>query len=380
LGKLKLPGAASILAQAPAAGEQSPEHGRAPRLISELALGPIHHRIAALCFAAWVFDFYDLILYTFLLVPIARELVLSNTESSLVLGVSFAMAALGGVLFGFVGDRFGRKPTIITSVLLYGIGTSLCATAHSLTALLGCRALTGLGIGGEWGAGQSLIAETMPPAYRARYAAYVQVGAPLGVLLAAYLGGILEPRIGWRASFLLSAVPAVLVAIAVWRWLPESDVWLRREQFSSSAGALCDNWSTLSFDRQASRDLLSPYARMVALLFVVILVNSEAYWFTYSWLPPYLQLVRKLSARSSGMLMARMQYGAIFGYAIFGRLADRFGRRPTFCAFASIMAVGLLPPTLLWDWASTRPGLIPFAMILAGVGTGLWSGVGPMIS
>jgi MFS family permease len=119
-------------------------------------------------FAAWIFDFFDLILYTFLLVPIARELHLDDTESSLVLGVSFAMAAAGGVMFGFLGDRYGRKPTIITSVLLYGIGTSLCATAHSLAALLAYRALTGVGIGGEWGAGQSLIAETMPPQHRAR--------------------------------------------------------------------------------------------------------------------------------------------------------------------------------------------------------------------
>ena len=196
-----------------------------PLLISERALGPIHYRIAALCFAAWIFDFFDLILYTFLLVPIARELHLNDTESSLVLSVSFAMAAAGGVMFGFLGDRYGRRPMIITSVLLYGIGTSLCATAHSLAALLAYRALTGVGIGGEWGAGQSLIAETMPPQHRARYAAYVQVGAPLGVLLAAYLGGFLEPRIGWRASFLVSALPACAVAYAVWRWLPESDVW-----------------------------------------------------------------------------------------------------------------------------------------------------------
>jgi MFS family permease len=125
---------------------------------------------------------------------------------------------------------------------------------------------------------------------------------------------------------------------------------------------------------------LYPYRRLVAVLFIVLLVNSEAYWFTYSWLPPYLQLVRGLSARAAGLLMARMQYGAIFGYAIFGRLADRFGRRPVFCAFASMMAVGLLPPTLLWSWANTMYGLIPMAMIIAGFGTGLWSGVGPMIS
>src|SRR6201993_3110118 len=77
-------------------------------LISQQALGRLHYRIAALCFAAWIFDFYDLILYTFLLVPIARELHLSDTESSLLLGVSFAMAAAGGVIFGFLGDRYGR--------------------------------------------------------------------------------------------------------------------------------------------------------------------------------------------------------------------------------------------------------------------------------
>jgi MFS family permease len=376
--------------------EEAHESARYSLLISERALGPLHYRIAALCFAAWVFDFFDLILYTFLLVPIARELQLNDTESSLLLGVSFAMAAAGGVIFGFLGDRYGRKPTIIISVLLYGIGTSLCATADSLAALLAYRALTGVGIGGEWGAGQSLIAETMPPPHRARYAAYVQVGAPLGVLLAAYLGGFLEPRIGWRASFLVSAVPAWAVVFAVWRWLPESDVWQRRvnpdRSCRSRTAALTISLSPeKSFERSSPAEqhtewrgidlsALYRHRRLVALLFIVLLVNSEAYWFTYSWLPPYLQLVRKLSARSTGLLMARMQYGAIFGYAIFGRLADRFGRRPVFCAFAAMMAAGLLPPTILWHWASAWHGLIPAAMIIAGVGTGIWSGVGPMIS
>ncbi len=82
-------------------------------LISERPIGAIHYRIIALCFAAWIFDFYDLILYSFMLLPIARDLHLSQTESSLTLGLALAMTAVGGVIFGFVGDRFGRKPTII---------------------------------------------------------------------------------------------------------------------------------------------------------------------------------------------------------------------------------------------------------------------------
>ena len=78
------------------------------------------------------------------------------------------------------------------------------------------RSLTGIGIGGEWAAGQSLVAETVPPECRARYAAYVQVGAPLGVFLAALLGGYFAPSFGWRATFMLSAAPAFVVAAAVW--------------------------------------------------------------------------------------------------------------------------------------------------------------------
>jgi MFS family permease len=143
---------------------------RAP-LMSERPIGAIHYRIIALCFAAWIFDFYDLILYSFLLLPIARDLHLSQTESSLTLGLALAMTAVGGVIFGFVGDRFGRKPTIIVCVLIYGVGTTLCAASHTLLQLLVFRSFTGIGIGGEWAGGQSLIAETVPPDRRARYAA-----------------------------------------------------------------------------------------------------------------------------------------------------------------------------------------------------------------
>src|SRR5712671_4316897 len=104
------------VAKSPTVERRDREVSRAP-LMNERPVGAIHRRIVALCFAAWIFDFYDLILYSFLLVPIARDLHLSRTDSSLALGLSLAMTAVGGTIFGFVGDRFGRKPTIIASVL-----------------------------------------------------------------------------------------------------------------------------------------------------------------------------------------------------------------------------------------------------------------------
>jgi len=325
-----------------------------------------HYQIVALCFFAWIFDFFDLVLYSFLLVGIARELHLSATDSSLVLGLSFLMTALGGVGFGLLGDRVGRKPVIVAATLIYGAGTLLCATAHSLVGLVAWRAVAGLGIGGEWAAGQSLIAETVPARYRARYACYVQTGAPLGILLAAIAGGFLQPAIGWRDVFILAALPALVVAAAVWRWLPESDVWL-------DGGSQPSRW-------RADLHWLASYQRIVVVLFFMLLANSEAYWFTYSWLPGYLELSRKLSSHESGRLMIGMQIGGVLGYLSFGLFADRFGGRPVFSAFGTTMALGLLPVTILWTWAARVPGLIAASMALTGFGTGIWSGAGTLMS
>jgi MFS family permease len=341
------------------------EHNRATLRYQEPA-GPAHLKIVALCFFAWIFDFYDLILYSFLLVPIARDLHLTPAQSSIALGTSFAMTAAGGVLFGFLGDRYGRRPVIAATVAIYGVGTLMCAASNSLFELILFRSITGLGMGGGWAPGQSLVAESVPPERRARYAAYVQTGAPLGVLLAAAASAYVTPLVGWRLTFVLSALPAFAVVIAVLKMLPESDVWQR-----AGAG-----------ERFGLHDLraLAPHRRIIALVFFILLLDSEAYWFTYSWMPGYLELSRGLTATGAGRLMIGMQIGGVAGYFAFGWLADRFGRRPMFFVFGLVMAVGLLPPTILWEPAALIPGAIGAAMMVAGFGTGIWSGMAPMIS
>src|SRR5262245_43928407 len=271
-------------------------------LLNERPMGRAHVKIIVLCFFAWIFDFYDLILYSFLLVPIARELGLSAGDSSLALGSSLLMTAAGGIIFGFAGDRFGRKPTIVVTVAIYGIGTLLCAASTSLVELIVYRSITGLGMGGGWAPGQSLIAESVPAQCRARYAAYVQTGAPLGILLAAVVGGQVAPIIGWRATFMLSAAPALIVAIALIRYLPESDVWLHTRAAAKSQGV----------DLRALRE----HRCVFTLLFFTLLLSSEAYWFTYTWMPGYLELKRGLSAAGVSALVIFMQVGGVIGYAI----------------------------------------------------------------
>ena len=353
----------------PVAGIPPPEPAAAGTsrelLMNEREAGAVHLRIVALAFAAWIFDFYDLILYSFLLVPVARELHLTPQQSSIALGTSLLMTALGGVIFGFFGDRFGRKPAIAATVAIYGVGTALCGFSRTLPQLIVFRSITGLGMGGGWAPGQSLVAESVPAERRARYAAYVQTGAPLGILLAAAAGGYLAPAIGWRLTFIISAIPAVFVVAAVLKWMPESDVW-QRTRASLSGGT----------DLRA----ILLHKRIFMLLFVVILLNSEAYWFTYTWMPGYLELRRGLTAAGAGRMMMTMQVGGVLGYFTFGRVADRLGRRPAFCAYGMLMAAGTIPPTLLWNSAIAVPGLISAAMFTAGFGTGIWAGAAPMIA
>src|SRR3989454_8866159 len=196
-------------------------------LLSECARPTaVHYRILALTWAGWLFDFYDLILYTFLLAPITSDLGLGRDAHALVMGMSLGATAAGGMLFGALADRHGRKAVLQWSILTYSAGAVLCGLAPGVVALAAARIITGLGVGGEWAIGHALLAETVPPRLRGRFGALLQTGAPVGVGLAAVVGSFLAPAIGWRATFLLSGLPALLVTV-IRRTLPESDIWLR---------------------------------------------------------------------------------------------------------------------------------------------------------
>jgi len=125
-----------------------------------------HYKILGLSWAGWVFDFYDLILFTFLVIPIGKELHLCNLMLSYALGISLLATAVGGVIFGILSDKYGRKTVLQWTVLIYSAGTLLCGFATSLKTLILFRIITGLGVGGEWATGQTYIGETFPAKFR----------------------------------------------------------------------------------------------------------------------------------------------------------------------------------------------------------------------
>jgi MFS family permease len=336
-----------------------------------------HFLILGLSWAGWLFDFYDLMLFSFLLVPIRRDLGLSDVSLSVLLGASLAATALGGVLFGYLADRVGRRTVLGWTILVYSAGTFLCGFARGFGGLLAFRVITGLGVGGEWATGQTLVGETFPARMRARFAAVMQTGAPLGIALASVVGGFVEPAFvaafgphaGWRACFWLSVLPALLVVI-VRRSMPESDVWLarRRARTAREPGQLATLLATPAL------------RRLFTLGLVLALTDMSAYWFTYSWLPKYLYDQLGLSMARSGIWILATQTGGLAGYLTFGLLADAIGRRVTYTIFSSIWAFGLLMVTWFWGGIAQWPWLTLVFMVLIGIGTGNFSGYGPIFA
>lgn len=328
-----------------------------------------HYRIFALSWAGWVFDFYDLVLFTFLISYLQSSLHFSAEMLSICLGISLFATGLGGIIFGALGDKYGRKRVLQWTIIIYSIGTLLCAFSWSFYSLVIFRFITGLGVGGEWATGQIYINETFPDHLRAKFGAFMQSGAPVGVILASLVGGIATPIVGWRATFLLSIIPALMV-IFVRKYLKESDVWLENRNKYVNKNIF-----------QEFKELVSKEHRKIFLISLILCIfGMSAYWFTYSWLPTYLSQERGLAVIGTTFGIVLIQCGDFAGYTSFGFVAEKLGRRPAFTIYSFIMALSIAMITLCWSQIVSVPDLIFVFMFLTGFGTGFFGGFGALFS
>lgn len=319
--------------------------------------------------AGWMLDGMDVMLYALALESIRAEFGLTAAESGLAASATLFAAAFGGGLAGLFADRFGRVRMLMVSILVYSAFTALTATAQSYTMLVFWRVLVGLGMGGEWSAGAVLVAETWPANLRGRAIGLMQSGFAIGYILAALLAAAIIPQWGWRPLFVIGLAPALLV---VWIRLgvPEPPVW--KNQAEPSRGLT----GALPILGRA------PYRGRAIVSLASCTVLLCAYWGFFTWMPAYLaRPVEQGGAglgimKSTGWIVAT-QIGAFFGYASFGFIADRFGRKPTFIAF--VAAAAIIAP--IYGLSARNPAtLLLISPLMGFFGHGYFSVFGAMLA
>jgi MFS family permease len=276
--------------------------------------------------------------------------------------------AIGGVLFGVLADQIGRTKTLILSILIYAIFTGLAALSQDWWHLALYRFLTALGIGGEWAAGATLVAETWPEDKRAKAAGILQSAWAAGFFLAAFFNLLLRGY-GWRVLFVVGVLPALL-AVLIPLWVKEPERWVKARAVAQQAGA--GGGPTLGQLFQG--DLLRPTLVGSGLAFVAVF----GLWGATNWTPTLIAALPDMQGVSRADLSSYVSYavmvlniGALVGYFTFGPLAERFGRRPVF-AFMCLGSLIMLPIAFLTPHAYTHVLLL--LPILGFFNNGIFSG------
>ena len=306
-------------------------------------------------FVGWVFDYYEVFLMSLLVIPIAKDFGLSTGQVSVIFAIQLLFLGIGGVGFGVLADRLGRTKILFWTIVVFGVATLARAFAPNYATLLVLTAVAALGIGGEYGVGQTLVSEVMPAKRRGWWGGLLYGGIYLGIMLGAVVGGYVAPQVGWRVTFALSGIP-VLFAVFVRLRSPESRTWqaARADDHRVSAG-------------QTVRTIVSRrfLPRFMLCLFAATL-QFFAYYGIATFLPTYLV--------DQGFSMSKATWWLFFtGVAgivgcLWGSYAnDRFGRRATLSMLTGVAGVAGIVLALTWSQLlQSATILIPFFFFFVG--------------
>jgi len=285
-------------------------------------------------------DGFDLLILGFMLKRISADLSLTPAEAASLVTATLIGAVIGGVVFGMLSDKIGRVRVLTYTIVVFAVFTGLCGLAHGYCDLLIYRMIAGIGLGGEFGIGMALVAESWPASMRARASSYVGLGWQLGVLAAAIVTPILLPVIGWRGMFMLGIFPAA-AAYFIRRTLHEPEVFVEKSHEKPNESAL----HMLVDSTETTKLSLG--------MIVLTSVQNFGYYGVMIWLPSYLSSRFGFALTQSAVWTMVTIGGMAIGIFFFGHIADRIGRRPAFLTYmvgAAVMVVvysRLTDPTYL---------------------------------
>jgi MFS transporter, SHS family, lactate transporter len=297
------------------------------------------------------FDFFVLI---FCVTAIATEFRAEVSAIAEAIFLTLAMRPVGAFLFGFIADRYGRRPALMLDIIAFSVFELASAFAPSLHVFLIMRACFGIAMGGEWGVGAALAFETLPKHNRGFFSGLLQEGYVVGYLLAAIIYATVFRYVGWRGMFVIGALPAFLV-IYIRSKVAESPAW------QSSRG------SRAMAIRSTGHDIakyLSSFLFLVTLMFAFNLFSHGS----QDLYPTFLQKNHGFSPRIVGAVAIVYNIGALLGGIFFGSMSETIGRRRAI-AMAALLAIPVIP---LWAYSHTAPVLAFGGFLIQFMIQGAW--------
>ena len=313
----------------------------------------------------YAMDGFDLLILGFMLSAISKDLNLTPGQAGSLVTWTLIGAVFGGIVFGMLSDKYGRIRVLTWTIVLFAVFTGLCAFAQGYWDLLIYRTIAGIGLGGEFGIGMALAAEAWPARHRARVSSYVALGWQLGVLGAAMLTPLLLPSIGWRGMFLVGVIPAV-VAWVIRNKLHEPEVFVARSKKEQPSAMQC--LKLLMKDKATRKISLG--------VIVLTSVQNFGYYGIMIWMPSFLSKQMGFSLTKSSMWTAVTIIGMSLGIWVFGQLADRIGRKPTFLIFQ----VGSVISVLAYSQLTDATAMLWVGAIMGLCVNGMMGGYGAVIS
>jgi MFS family permease len=315
----------------------------------------------------WGLDGFDVLLYSNVQIHVMTALgIHSKAIAGLPNAFMLLASGIGGVLFGFIADRIGRTKALMLSILTYSLCSLGSGLSTSIVVLIAFRFVLGLGMGGEWNTGATLVAETWPTHLRARAIAIVQSAWAWGLAGAAMVAWLVLDKLhqNWRFVFFVGVLPA-LVTLWIRRSVPESEMWQQHKDQATTKAPFSE--------------VFSPALRKNTIFLLLLnIFGLFAWWGLFSWMPPYLTLPvekggRGLSMMNTTTLLVTLNLVGMFpGYLCYGWFADKLGRKRSLILY-TLCAAGLIP---LYAAARTPWIILVLGALVGFFGTGFFAGSG----
>ncbi|WP_330926082.1 aromatic acid/H+ symport family MFS transporter [Candidatus Sororendozoicomonas aggregata] len=308
-----------------------------PHTVSNAKWNAFHLIILLLCLAILFMDGFDTVLMGYVAPQIIHQWGIDKADLGLTMSAALIGLAFGALCSGPLSDRLGRKPIIIVSVIVFGICCLATTQATTIAQLTWWRIGTGSGIGAAMSNALTIVSEFAPQKHKSLMVNAVFCGFPFGAATSGFLASWMVPTFGWQSVFILGGTLPLLLVLPLWRWLPESVLFLLQRPNAQTTIAQTLNqllghaWPhEINLRKGTSPNATNPVKAIVAparlgatlLLWTAYFMGLLIFYTVSSWMPTLIGEAGYDLAHAT-LLTALFPMGGVIGTPVSGWIMDR---------------------------------------------------------